>query len=369
MKIVQLGVEYELYDDCVSTFDTLPPKVYTVEYRPRKGCFLMEHAPLTVTEKRYGVQASKIEKVMDAFDRFERSLGVILSGDKGIGKTMFAKCLCTRVLESGIPVVLVERWYEDLVRFIEKIDQPCLVLFDEFEKTFPPYREDEDEDEENACGEQERLLSLFDGTSGGKKLYVVTCNDVFRLNNCLLNRPGRFHYHFRFDYPSDREIEEYMSDKLEKVYHGEIGKVIAFSKRVRLSYDCLRAIAFELNGGVAFDEAIADLNIINTDECEYDVTLHYKNGKALHSARCRLNFFDFTEPYCWVELYDEAGKYGAEVKFNKAKVHYDADKDIFVVGPDGFFLDDDQPLYQNLTPVRLTLAKSKMRNFRYFGQQ
>ena len=40
------------------------------------------------------------------------------------------------------------------------------------------------------------MLSLFDGLDNGKKLFVITCNEVERLNAYLLNRPGRFHYHF-----------------------------------------------------------------------------------------------------------------------------------------------------------------------------
>ena len=44
-----------------------------------------------VTEKAYGVHTEKLEKVMDSFKLFSRSLGVILSGDKGIGKSLFAK--------------------------------------------------------------------------------------------------------------------------------------------------------------------------------------------------------------------------------------------------------------------------------------
>lgn len=365
MKIVQLGEEYNFYDDSVRTFDRLPTKTYTVEYEPRKGCFLVEHAPLVVTEKAYGVQESKVEKVMNGFERFERSLGVILSGEKGIGKTMFAKKLCMRALEGGVPIILVEEYHPGLVRFIEKIEQECVVFFDEFEKTFGAYREDDDDEQEE--NDQAKLLSLFDGTAGGKKLYVITCNDLYGLNDCLLNRPGRFHYHFRFDHPSDREIEEYMSDKLEKAYHGEIPKIVDFAKRMRLSYDCLRAIAFELNGGTEFCEAIEDLNVINTDVQNYDVTLYFKNGKKLYDKHYKLDLFDETEPYGWITCYNEAGKFGAEVKFSKSMVRYDAASDAFCVGPDGFFVDDSDSSYEGLKPDRLIFVKSKARNLHYFG--
>ena len=134
-----------------------------------------------------------------------------------------------------------------------------MFLFDEFDKTFGDIRTGE-----NEANPQSGLLSLFDGTSNGKKLFVITCNSLYRLNDYLVNRPGRFHYHFRFDYPTPEEVREYLTDKLSGQYQAEIEKVILFSKKVSLNYDCLRAIAFELNLGEPFWKAIFVLHIINT---------------------------------------------------------------------------------------------------------
>ena len=90
----------------------------------------------------------------------------------------------------------------------------------------------------------------------GKKLFLITCNEIRKLNDYLINRPGRFHYHFRFDYPSYEEIRENLQDKLEEKYYGEIEGVVAFSRKVNFNYDCLRAIifwdAFRYCSGVIF---------------------------------------------------------------------------------------------------------------------
>ena len=93
----------------------------------------------------------------------------------------------------------------------------------------------------------------------------------------LVNRPGRFHYHFRFAYPSHREITEYLQDKLNPEFYSEIEEVVKFSSKVNLNYDCLRAIAFELNMGIPFEEAITDLNILNLRNQNYELTLYCKN--------------------------------------------------------------------------------------------
>lgn len=371
MKVVQSGDVYNLYDDSVRTFDRLPPKTFSVEYDPRNGCYLMEHSDLEVLEKAYGVQDQKVEKVMNTFEHVPRNLGVILSGDKGIGKTMFAKKLCMKAIEQGIPVVLVEEYYPQLVRLIEKIDQECLVLFDEFDKTFCERNDDYDDEEEN--DDQTKLLSLFDGTSGGKKLFVLTCNELLRLDDCLVNRPGRFHYHFMFEYPTASEIEEYMKDHLAEQHRGEISKIVSFARRVRLNYDCLRAIAFEINHGSCFEEAICDLNILNVDEVEYNVTLHFENGKKLYNRRYRVDLYDEEETFGWMTLSNEAGADVVDIRFNKALLGYDSVNGSIFIPAKGLSLDFDDydedrkdvSYFRRLKPDRLIFSRCKPRNWNY----
>ncbi|MBR2335345.1 MAG: AAA family ATPase [Clostridia bacterium] len=378
MKIIKSGDTYNFYDDSIKMYDKLPPGAYTVEYDEKSNsCYLCDHAEIAVTEKLYGVQDEKIEKVLDAFGEFERSLGVLLSGDKGIGKTMFAKKLCQRACEGGMPVILVEDDYPQLVRFLEKIDQECVVLFDEFEKTFYAckngYYDDDDEEWEET--RQAGLLGLFDGTSGGKKLFVVTCNDLERLDQYLINRPGRFHYHFVFEYPTEAEIEEYLTDKIKEKYRSEIPKVISFSKRVPLNYDCLRAIVFEINRRAKFEDIISDLNILNIEKLEYDVTLHFENGKRLHNKRYVIDLYDENNPFGWVPLYNESGHQIVEVKFNKSKITYDINNDVIAIMASGFKLDFDDfdederevATYRRLKPTRITFERSKSKNLHYFG--
>lgn len=129
-------------------------------------------------------------------------------------------------------------------------------------------------------GAQDEFLTLFDGLDCGKKLFIVTCNSLSDLSDYLVNRPGRFHYHLRFDYPSVDEIKEYLRDKLEPQYHNQIDDVVKFSNITDLNYDCLRAIAFELNLGNSFKEAIKDLNITNYDnDSRYDVICVLATGQ------------------------------------------------------------------------------------------
>lgn len=285
MNVVKSGSEYIIYGDELATFDGLPAASYTVEFHKMKVFYLQNFPNIEINEKVYGVHYSKVEKVFSAFNKFTRNLGVILSGDKGIGKSLFAKMVSSEAVKRGMPLIIVNKYIPGIADFISSIDQEVVVLFDEFDKTFKSTSDFSPQDE---------MLTLFDGVFTGKKLYVITCNKLINLNDYLVNRPGRFHYHFRFNYPTSDEIVEYMKDKVAEEYWGEIEKVVLFSKRTLINYDCLRAISFEINMGTPFSEAIKDLNIVNTEPKIFDAVLTFANGKRASERISENTLFDMT---------------------------------------------------------------------------
>lgn len=283
MKAIQTGLKFKIYDDGMIIHDQLPVQAYQVNFDQFQGPFLSKYSDIEVNEKIYGVHLAKVEKVLSAYSAFERSLGIILSGDKGIGKSLFSKLLAIEGIKRGLPLLIVSSYFPGIADYIASIEQEVIVMFDEFDKTFS--------ERDMGGTAQAEMLTLFDGLAQGKKMYVITCNKIAGLNDYLVNRPGRFHYHFRFQYPTANEIREYLTDKLAEEYYKEIEKVVSFAGKVDTNYDCLRAIAFELNTGLSFEDAILDLNIVNVQREYFNLVLHFPSGARLKLKKIALDLF------------------------------------------------------------------------------
>lgn len=324
MRVISSGNKYITYDDNMRVYEELPTQVYSVRFSKLSGFYLEKHSDIEISESKvYGIHNAKMEKVFKAFAASNRSLGVIMSGAKGIGKSLFAKMLCRNATSNGTPVLIVDQYVPGIASYLESIEQEVLVMFDEFEKTFGKH---DGEDPQN------EMLSLFDGFSAGKKMYVITCNNLYNLNDFLVNRPGRFHYHLRFDYPIPDEIREYMTDKLDPEHHGEIQAVVNFAAKMPMNYDCLRAIAFEINLGYTFKEAIQDLNILKTEEEKYNVMAVFGNGATFQIRNCRIDMFDPASVYdSWMDKTDNSD-ITLNFKFCSGSAEFSMEEQAFIIG-------------------------------------
>ena len=363
------GNIYEIFDNSLRTFDQLPPQTYVVRFSKNRGFFLEKYVEIEINENKiYGVHLEKVNKVLSSFGKFNRNLGVILSGDKGIGKSLFAKLLAVESIKRNIPLIVVDTYIPGISSYLENIKQEVMVLFDEFDKTFGEIHQNDGE-----ASPQAQLLGLFDGVSGGKKLFVITCNELRKVNDYLINRPGRFHYHFRFEYPSAKEISEYLTDKLPEKYYGEIDNVVAFSKKISLNYDCLRAIAFELSSGVNFKDAIGDLNIINTESERYTVTLHYANGLVASAKSVYIDLFSGDDEEETIYLLDSKGRNFVDVSFNVSDCKFDTQRMMNIItGEDVRPVYDSDDEYKDIvsqakstTIEYLSLSRQKDKNIHY----
>lgn len=86
MKTISVEKCYEIYDDALQTFDQIPPQTYAVRFSKQSGFFLEKHSDLSVGQTIYGVHLEKADKLLHACSKFDRSLGVILSGNRYPGR-------------------------------------------------------------------------------------------------------------------------------------------------------------------------------------------------------------------------------------------------------------------------------------------
>lgn len=167
--------------------------------------------------------------------------------------------------EKEMPVILVNDAFgdftEQFVDFLQTLDQQCVFLFDEFEKSF---------DE----SDQESLLSVLDGAEITKSLFLFVANDRYRINEFMFNRPGRIYYRFEFSGLQSDFIREFIEDNLKDSSKIEscFQLCVAFQK---LNFDMLKAVVEEINRyGEQPAEAIKLLNVeLNYNENRYNIFL------------------------------------------------------------------------------------------------
>ena len=296
--IISTGTTYRIYDSSVETHDVLPKATYRVEFDPMSGYSLLRVEPLTAGEEKvYGSHEPRLNRISQAYSAMTRSLGVLLSGDKGMGKSLMVRMVAEKFAnERDLPIILVESNTPGIASFIDTLGE-SVVVFDEFEKKFPAGGRMDEGD-----GAQSQFLGLFDGISSTQRLYLVSINEVSRLSDFFINRPGRFHYHIRFDYPAAAEVREYLTEQAPGADPAEIETAVTFSQRVKLNYDHLRALAFELNLGGTFSEVIGDLNIKNMGGETYKFTVELDDGTKIHTNQ-GINFFAGAETPIEVETW------------------------------------------------------------------
>jgi hypothetical protein len=285
---IETGGHVRVYDDAVRTHQAFPLGTYRVGFSSKEGFSLIRIDDLTVgAERVYGGRDRKVAKIFRSYALAERSLGVMLSGDKGIGKSLFLRMVAQAARDQGLPVVVVSEDNDGIVDFLDSLDE-CLIVFDEFEKIFPAGRRGI----ADGLNRQNQFLSLFDGLSSVKRIYCLSVNDIADVSTYLVNRPGRFHYHLRFDYPGPDEVRQYLVDQAPGADPDEIENVALFSRRARLNYDHLRAIAFELRQpDTLFAEIVDDLNIKSVEPGTYRIEARFPDGKVW-ADEVEMNLFE-----------------------------------------------------------------------------
>lgn len=219
----------------------LPPAIYRFVNTDR-GWFLQKTANrYTFPYKLYGINQDIIERVTRAWKNLPSNFGVMLNGLKGTGKTITAQQIVNWAVGEGIMVLNVQSPVP-LSAIMQHVEQPMLVLFDEFEKTH------------EQAEHQQALLSAIDGLSKNehRRMFLFTTNTK-KINDNLIDRPSRIRYCWEFGRLRNDLIEMIMDDLLRKDLAHLKSEIMSYlNTRTALSIDVVKTVIMECN---IFEEA------------------------------------------------------------------------------------------------------------------
>ncbi len=181
-------------------------KVYSVEIDRYTDEITFNTAPdIILPEKVYTTDDDDkfINRVLNYYNKTtDNTIGVMLSGLKGSGKTIMMKRIA---VASELPIILIDKSFypSQLVKLFNKLaDTKVCVLMDEVDKLGESYDDD-------------YLLKVLDGiNSSGKKLMIFTCNNEEDVNEYLKDRCSRIRYWKTYEETSASMIQTVLEDKL-----------------------------------------------------------------------------------------------------------------------------------------------------------
>ena len=214
----------------------LPPATYIVEYEDGIGYYLELGQSFQQSHKIYGDTLKNSERILSTYLSRHNSTGVLLVGEKGSGKTLLTKIISHEAeTQHKIPTLIVNQPHRGsgFNQLLQQIKQPCIVLFDEFEKVYD-------------ADQQKDVLTLFDGVFPTKKLFLLTVNDHWKVDTHMKNRPGRLFYLLEFGGLDESFIFDYCVDNLKDKSHIPTlcKAAVLFEK---FNFDMLKAIVEEMN--------------------------------------------------------------------------------------------------------------------------
>ena len=238
------GLEYDLENG----------RVYSIEIdRYTDEISLNKCDDLLLPKKIYSTEQDTkfVNKVVKAYANTASTLGIMLSGLKGSGKTMLAKIIAK---QSNLPIVIVDNYVHpsQLNKALKKFsDMEICLLFDEVDKVGDRYDDD-------------YLLKVLDGVdTTGKKMIIFTANDDSVINEYMKDRCSRVRYWKNFKEVPTSLIVSILDDKLK-----DKSKIKSLVDFIKDNFNCIsfdNIISFvdevNMNPNDSFEELFEDMNL------------------------------------------------------------------------------------------------------------
>ena len=200
--------------------------------------------------KYYGEVKSYIDFYWRSIVRNNYNGGVMLTGQKGSGKSLIAMELSNRAIQAGMRVVEITKvqFRPELLEYLDKLDNAVL-FFDEFGKNFNKQQQDQ-------------MLTLLNNSLGKQRIVLITENNKINISDFIRSRPGRIRYAMHFNKLSRKTLLDYCSEfPIEEDFMADLLRV--YDKAVEFQFDHLKVIVEEHlnNKDIPLDELLTLLNL------------------------------------------------------------------------------------------------------------
>lgn len=253
----------------------MPPGIYRYEESQMEGWWLRKtFDKYTFPYKIYGTQDDIVNRVKRAWDGLSSNFGVLLNGLKGTGKTIAAQQIANWAVDKGMIVLAVSQPIA-LSSIMEKVEQPMLILLDEFEKTH---------DDKLHPGAQQSMLSAVDGLSRSqfRRLFLFTSNTK-KIDDNFIDRPSRIRYTWEFGRVGMDVINMMLDDLLDpKLAAFRPAALEYFNTREVLTIDVVKTVIIEMN--IFREEPVQFKSFMNLSEKTpgaFKVEIVQDNGQLL----------------------------------------------------------------------------------------
>ena len=249
--------------------DVLPTATYALKITPDGELYLEQIEDFSMPDRLFGSIARTAERVVNTYTDRTGVTGMLLTGEKGSGKTLLGKKVALDLKATyDMPIIVVNMPIsgDSFGIFLQKLGKPVTLFFDEFEKTY------------NREEFQNGMLTVLDGVYPVKMMAILTANDQSKMIAPLIDRPGRVYYKIDYKGLEYAFIMEYAESKLVNKEHlRELGRLATMAD---LNFDQLQALIEEMN---RYDESVSQavqlLNIsVGTSSRSLKVLRMTENG-------------------------------------------------------------------------------------------
>jgi hypothetical protein len=210
-------------------------------------------------------------------------------------------------------------------------------------------------------------LTLLDGVFPTKKLFVLTCNDKWRIDSHMRNRPGRLFYMLDYKGLDAAFIMEYCADNLKKSLQKHTEKLCQIASLFgEFNFDMLKATVEEMN---RYDEAPEEaLKMLNVKP-EFDSGNRFTMKVIKDGEEIRITDMESTE---WkgnplqnlvnvhIKEYDSEADEDGDIDWNWNQIRFDPSQIKKIDSQAGKFV------FANSEGVQLVLSKVQEKSYNYY---